>query len=149
MAKRKPIKSRTKRYRVHFRELGYYQSVVDTTTPQQAIREVQESPPTPTFISSEDREVFGVDELRKNKTWKCLDHAIDAEVSTVREARSDAQSITDSGYPLYTVSTAEAQYVAEQTLGRQLTAEELGILQHRIDFDWCETLELLIDHYIR
>jgi len=69
--------SNIKRYRVHFRELGYYQAVVEATNPQQAVRMVQDSPPELTFIATEEREVFAIDELRKNRTWKELPDAID------------------------------------------------------------------------
>jgi hypothetical protein len=65
-----------KRYRVHFRELGYYQAVLNAASPEQAVRIVHESPPDLTFIASEDRDVFGIDQLRPDRTWQMLPDSV-------------------------------------------------------------------------
>ena len=139
---------KTHRYRVHFRELGYYQSVVEAANPQQAIKLVQESPPDLTFIATEEREVIGIDQRRKNKTWQQLSDEIVADMDFSPEMTTQPDT-TDPAFALYVVSTADAQYVAESMLGRELTAVELAIIHQKIHFDWCEQLKLLIDDHIR
>lgn len=66
----------TRHYRVHLRELEYYQSFVEAENVTEAIRLVRESPPDMRFIASEDRDVLGVDELLADKTWKPLPDAV-------------------------------------------------------------------------
>ena len=149
MARRQP-RRRTprRRYRIHFHELGYYQSVVDASTSRQAIRQFEKSLPELTFIGSEERHVIGIDELNDDKTWKALS-TDEAELSDAVAAQSKCQpSILDADYPLYVVSTEDAQAVAQHTLGRDLTADELAIVQHKVDFDWQEEIELVIQSYI-
>jgi hypothetical protein len=62
----------TKRYRVHVRELGYYQASVEATSAAEAVELARDCPPELTFIATEDRDVFGIDELQTDKTWKQL-----------------------------------------------------------------------------
>ena len=66
----------TKSYRVHLRELEYYQSFVEAENAVEAVRMVRESPPDMRFIASEDRDVFGVDELLSDSSWNPLPGAV-------------------------------------------------------------------------
>jgi hypothetical protein len=72
-AKQQRRRSVAKRCRIHFRELGCYQCIVDAASVREAIDLVRRSPPDlPAFIAAEERDVFGIDELRANRTWKPL-----------------------------------------------------------------------------
>lgn len=69
-------RSPTRSFRVHLRELEYYQSFVEAENAAEAIRMVRESPPDMRFIASEDRDAFGVDELLSDNSWSPLPDAV-------------------------------------------------------------------------
>ncbi len=64
------------------------------------------------------------------------------DVDDVRRLRP----ISDVEYPLYVVCTEDAQEVAEDVLGRELTDEELQQLRDSMHLDWRGEIEAILEN---